>query len=185
MDAVQLKLKQASAVLGVTSKELQNLVQLGVVRPRRRDDVFWFDTNLLVQAKIALYVKASLRPSIEYLAQMTKEVARVNLVTTSWDVLRLASSPGKGKPPVEIKVPLRELKKEVEESLPLAEAYKDLPRGRKRRGWKEEMASTLQQAGQDIGDVSEQEIASRVQAHRSQRKKPREIRLVAQDHKSA
>ena len=82
MDAVQLKLKQASAVLGVTSKELQNLVQLGVVRPRRRDDVFWFDTNLLVQAKIALYVKASLRPSIEYLAQMTKEVARVNLVTT-------------------------------------------------------------------------------------------------------
>ena len=129
MDAVQLKLKQASAVLGVTSKELQNLVQLGVVRPRRRDDVFWFDTNLLVQAKIALYVKASLRPSIEYLAQMTKEVARVNLVTTSWDVLRLASSPGKGKPPVEIKVPLRELKKEVEENLPMAEAYKDLPRG--------------------------------------------------------
>lgn len=185
MDAVRLKLKQASAVLGVTSKELQNLVQLGVVRPRRRDDVFWFDTNLLVQAKIALYVKASLRPSIEYLAQMTKEVARVNLVTTSWDVLRLASSPGKGKPPVEIKVPLRELKKEVEESLPLAEAYKDLPRGRKRRGWKEEMASTLQQAGQDIGNVSEQEIASRVQAYRSQRKKPPEIRLVAQDHKSA
>jgi hypothetical protein len=116
---------------------------------------------------------------------MTKEVARVNLVTTSWDVLRLASSPGKGKPPVEIKVPLRELKKEVEESLPLAEAYKDLPRGRKRRGWKEEMASTLQQAGRDIGDVSEQEIASRVQVYRSQRKKSPEIRLVAQDHKSA
>ena len=82
-------------------------------------------------------------------------------------------------------MPLRELKKEVEENLPLAEAYKDLPRGRKRRGWKEEMASTLQQAGQDIGDVSEQEIASRVRAYQSQRKKPPEIRLVAQDHKSA
>jgi len=48
----------------------------------------------------------------------------------------------------------------VEESLPLAEVYKDLPRGRP--GWNEEMASTLQQAGQDIGDVSEQEIASQV-----------------------
>lgn len=185
MDAVQLKLKQASAVLGVTPKELQNLVQLGVVRPRRRADVFWFDANLLVQAKVAFYVKASLRPSIEYLAQMTKEVSRVNLVTTTWDVLLLASSPGKGRPPVEIKVPLRELKKEVEESLPLAEAYKDLPRGRKRRGWKEEFVSTLQQAGQDIGEVSEGEIASRVRVYRSQRKKQPEIRLVAQDQNSA
>ena len=185
MDAVQLKLKQASAVLGVTPKELQNLVQLKVVRPRRRNDVFWFDANLLVQAKIAFYVKASLRPSIEYLAQMTKEVSRVNLVTTPWDVLLLASSPGRGQPPVEIKVPLRELKKEVEESLPLVEAYKDLPRGRKRRGWKEELVSTLEQAGQDIGSVSEQEIASRVRAYRSQRKQPPEIRLVAQGQKSA
>jgi len=185
MEAVQLKLKQASAVLGVTPKELQNLVQLGVVRPRRRDGVFWFDTNLLVQAKVAFYVKASLRPSIEYLAQMTKEVARVNLVTTSWDVLRLASSPGHGKPPVEIKVPLRELRKEVEESLPLSEAYKDLPRGRKRRSWKKEMVSTLQEAGQDIGELSEQEIGSRVRTYRNQRKKPPEITLVAQDQKSA
>jgi hypothetical protein len=62
MEAVQLKLKQASAVLGVAPKDLQNLVQLGVVRPRRRADVFWFDANILLQAKIALYVKASLRP---------------------------------------------------------------------------------------------------------------------------
>jgi hypothetical protein len=31
---------------------------------------------------------------------MTKEIARLNLVTTSWDVLRLASSLGRGKPPV-------------------------------------------------------------------------------------
>ncbi|MGA2992886.1 MAG: hypothetical protein ABSD88_20640 [Candidatus Korobacteraceae bacterium] len=185
MEAVQLKLKQASAVLGVAPKDLQNLVQLGVVRPRRRADVFWFDANILLQAKIALYVKASLRPSMDYLARLTKEVSRVNLVTTPWDALLLASSPGRGRPPVEIKVPLRELKKEIEESLPLAEVYKDLPRGRKRRGWKEEFVSTLQQLWQDIGELSEQEIAKRVRIYRSEKKKQPEIRLVAQDKKSA
>jgi hypothetical protein len=77
------------------------------------------------------------------------------------------------------------LKKEVEDSLPLVEAYKDLPRGRKRRGWKEEIVSTLRQAGKDIGEVSEQEIASRVRVYRSERKKQPEIRLVAQGQKSA
>jgi hypothetical protein len=89
------------------------------------------------------------------------------------------------KPPVEIKVPLRELKREVEEGVPLAEAYKDLPCGRKRSGWKEEVNSTVQRAGQDIREVAEQEIASRVQVYRSQRKKPPEIRLVAQGQKSS
>jgi hypothetical protein len=34
MQGVELKLKQASAVLGVPPKELQNLVQFGVLRPR-------------------------------------------------------------------------------------------------------------------------------------------------------
>jgi hypothetical protein len=185
MEAVQLKLKQASAVLGVTPKELQNFVQLGVVRPRRRANVFWFDTNLLLQAKVAFYMKASLRPATKYLAQITKEMSRVNLVTTDWDVLLLTSTPEKGKAPVEIKVPLGALKKELEEGLPLANAYKDLPRGRKRSGWKEDFLNTLQQAGQDIGDVSEQEIAKRVRAYRSEKKKQPEIRLVAQDKKSA
>jgi hypothetical protein len=185
MEAVQLKLKQASVVLGVPPKELQNFVQFGVLRPRRRADVFWFDTNLLLQAKVAFYVKASLRPSMEYLAQMTKEVSQVNLMTTNWDALLFASSPGKGKPPVEIKVPLNELKKELEEGLPLADACRDLPRGRKRRGWKEDLINTLQQAGQDIGSLSEREIAKKVRAYRSERKKQPEIRLVTQDQKSA
>jgi hypothetical protein len=185
MEAVQLKLKQASAVLGVPPKELQNFVQLGVVRPRRRNDVFWFDTNLLLQAKVAFYVKAAWRPSTDCLAQMTKELSRVNLMKMNWDSLLLASSPGEGRAPVEIRVPLGELKTELEEGLPLAQAYKDLPRGRKRRGWKQEFLRTLQHAGQDIGDVSEQEIAKQIRAYRGQRKKQPEIRLVTQAQKSA
>jgi hypothetical protein len=37
MQSVELKLKQASAVLGVAPKDLQNLVQFKVLRPPRRD----------------------------------------------------------------------------------------------------------------------------------------------------
>jgi len=47
MQSLALKLKQASAVLGVPPKDLQNLVQLGVIRPARCNRVCWFDTNLL------------------------------------------------------------------------------------------------------------------------------------------
>jgi hypothetical protein len=185
MDAVRLKLKQASAVLGVTPKELQNLVQLGVLRPRKRADVFWFDSNLLLQAKVAFYVKVSLRPAMEYLAQLTREVSRVNLAATDWDALLLTAGPGKGKSPMEIRIPLKELKKELEEAMPLADAARDLPRGRKRSGWKEEFVATLQQAGDDIGEISEQEILKKLRAYRSEGKKRPEIRLVAQAKKSA
>jgi hypothetical protein len=60
MEAVELKLKQASAVLGVAPKDLQNLVQFKVLRPSRRDSIYWFDNRLLLEAKIALYLKDSL-----------------------------------------------------------------------------------------------------------------------------
>lgn len=185
MNAVRLKLKQASAVLGVTPKELQNLVQLGVLRPRKRADAFWFDSNLLIQAKIAFHVKASLRPAMEYLAQLTKEASRVNLATTDWDALTVTASPGKGRSPMEIRIPLKELKQELEEAMPLADAARDLPRGRKRSGWKEEFVSTLQQAGDDIGEISERDILKKLREYRSERKKRPEIRLVAQVKKSA
>lgn len=185
MQAVQLKLKQASAVLGVPPKELQNFVQLGVLRPRKRADVFWFDSNLLLQAKVAFYVKASLRPATECLVLLTKAVSRVNLVTTDWDDLLLASSPGKGKSPIEIRIPLRQLRKELEEAMPLAEAVRDLPRGRKRPGWKEEFLKTLRKAGDEMGEISEDEILHEVKAYRSGRKKQPEIRLVTQAKRSA
>ena len=185
MEAVHLKLKQASVVLGVAPKELQNLVQLGVLRPRKTNDVFWFDSNLLLQAKVAFFMKASLRPAMDYLARLTKEVSRVNLVTIDWDALLFTCSPGKGRPPVEIKIPFRELKKELEESMPMANAVRDLPRGRKRRGWKEEFVTTLQQVGDDIGEISEQDIFKKLRGYRSERKAQPDIRLVPQDEKSA
>jgi hypothetical protein len=55
-----LKLKQARAVLQVEPKELQNLVQFGVVKPRRLEGTYFFDTNALVVAKVASYIKGTL-----------------------------------------------------------------------------------------------------------------------------
>lgn len=185
MQGVPMKLKQASAVLGVAPKELQNFVQLGVLRPRKRADAFWFNSNLLLQAKVAFYMKASLRPATEYLALLTKEVSRVDLMATDWNDLLLTASPGKGKPPIEIRIPLGELKKELEDAMPLAEAVRDLPRGRKRSGWREEFLSTLRQVGDEIGEISEQDILKKMKTYRSERKKRPEIRLVAQAKKTA
>ena len=185
MQSVQLKLKQASAALGVAPKELQNLVQFGVVRPRKRADVYWFDTNLLLQAKVAFYVKAALCPPINYLAQFTKALSRVKLAETNWDALLLASSPGKGMSPIEIKIPLRALREELEQGLPFANMARDLPRGRRRAGWKQELKTTLHQAAAEIGELSEANILREVRAYRSEKKKRPEITLVTQAEKSA
>jgi len=42
-----LKLKQASTVLQIEPKELQNLVQFGVVKPRRLEGTYFFDADAL------------------------------------------------------------------------------------------------------------------------------------------
>lgn len=68
---VELKLKQASAVLGMPRKELQNLVQFGVVKPRRRKGVFFFDTSALCHAQVAEYLKSALGTPTNRLSAFT------------------------------------------------------------------------------------------------------------------
>ncbi|MGH2668775.1 MAG: hypothetical protein ACRDH5_06615, partial [bacterium] len=75
MQQVELKLKQASAVLGVDPKDLQNLVQFNVLHPARRDSFYWFDRRLLLQAKVAFYLKESLGTSTELLARFTQALS--------------------------------------------------------------------------------------------------------------
>lgn len=50
MRTIQLKLRDASAVLGVTPKDLQNFVRFGVLQPPRKDRFFVFDARLLPDA---------------------------------------------------------------------------------------------------------------------------------------
>lgn len=184
MQTVTLKLKQASVVLGVPPKDLQNLVQLGVIRPARRNNVFWFDTNLLIKAKVAFYLKESLGTSSDLLARFTQALSQDlgKVETKDFKDIFLRSRPQNGDA-VEIKIPLRSLARELKDRLPLASAYKDLPKGRKRAGWKKEFLQSLQKAAGDLGDISEEKILKAVHEYRSGRKKLPEITVVARSKK--
>jgi hypothetical protein len=176
MDAIELKLKQASAVLGVAPKDLQNLVQFKVLRPIRRDSFYWFDNRLLLEAKIALYLKESLGTSTEVLALFTRALSSLkdeDVATVRY--LSLRSRPTRGGEPVEVRIPLRDLAKELNEQLPLAAVYKDLPRGRKRPGWKREFARSLEAAAADLSDVSESQVAEAIRGFRAEKSKLPEI----------
>lgn len=180
MPTVTLKLKQASVVLGVTPKALQNLVQMGVIRPTRRKNVCWFDMNVLLEAKIAFYLKDSLGSSSELLARFTEAFSE-NLGKGETQDLRdicLRSRPLNGADAVEIKIPVRSLARELESQIPLALAYKDLPKGRKRPGWKKAFLRSVQKAAADLGDIPEEEILKTVRESRVGRKKLPEITVV-------
>lgn len=172
------KLKQASAVLGVSPKDLQNLVQLRVVRPVRRDNFYWFDTRLLLEAKLAFYLKEALGTSTEVLAHFTAALSRQlrdDGATSRY--MSLLSRPIRGREAVEIRIPLRKLAKELEGQLPRAAVCPDLPRGRKRSGWKEDFLRSLKAAGGDMSGIAESDIVEAVRAYRAEKKHLPEIRV--------
>jgi hypothetical protein len=172
MEALELKLKQASAVLGVPPKDLQNLVQFKILRPIRRDSFYWFDNRLLLEAKVALYLKESLGTSTEVLALFARALSSLrNEDVTQVRYLSLRSRPARGREPVEVRIPLRDLAKELNEQLPLAAVYQDLPRGRKRPGWKREFTRTLEAAAGDLSGVTESQVAEAIRGFRAERKK--------------
>jgi hypothetical protein len=176
MQSTALKLKQASAVLGVTPKDLQNLVQFKVLRPARRDNFYWFDNRLLLEAKIALYLKESLGTSTEVLARFTRALSNLkDEEMTGTRYLSLRSRSSNALKPLEVRIPLADLAKELEEQLPLAAVYQDLPRGRKRPGWKREFARSLEGAAQDLSGVTEPQIAEVIRGVRAQKKRLPEI----------
>jgi hypothetical protein len=175
----ELKLKQASAVLGVPPKDLQNFVQSGVLRPRRVGALYYFDRKALVSAKVALFLKDSLGASTRYLTQFTRAVAEVpGFATGEIDAVRVQSG-ARDERPVSILIPLRGLVAELDERLPLAEQARDLPRGRKRAGWQKELRTALRQAGTDLAGMSQADIANTIKSYRRQRRK-RELTVVAE-----
>jgi len=178
MKNVALKLKQASVALETPAKELQNLVQFRVIRPRKRGRTYWFDQNALLQAKCALYLKQTLGVSTSYLTAFVRALDEADLTMERGHV-RVQSSPGKNRPPAEIVIPVGTLRRELEARLPMAEVAVDLPRGRKRRGWKAEFLQAVQDAAGDLPALSDADILSAVkQVRRESRIRP-EIRLAA------
>lgn len=180
MAANELKLKQASAVLGVPAKDLQNFVQAGVIKPRRRAGFYYFDRPTLLRAKVAFYLKDSLGASTRYLTQFTRAVSHVpGFASGEPHVVCLKSTLGRHEPSMKILIPLRGLVEELDQRLPLAAAAKDLPRGRKRRGWKKEFLEAIREAAADLEGVSSEDIAAAVKSYRRERSRP-ELRVVAE-----
>jgi hypothetical protein len=181
MQRQRLKLKQASAVLKIEPKELQNLVQFGVVKPRRSGGTYYFDTSTLLVAKVASYLKECLGTRTNVLSKLMEAFSasekKLKSENPKYMVFhcRLAAE----EEPIKLGVPFRALGAQIEERMSRADLYKDLPRGRKRRGWKKEFLASLTEAAKDIGEVSEEEILHTVRSYRKERRAP-EITVVAQ-----
>ena len=80
---------------------------------------------------------------------------------------------------MEVRIPIRQIIKELEQRLPLANIYRDIPRGRKRKGWKEEFLRTLNDAASDVGDLSDQQIIESVRSYRKASRLQPEVEVVS------
>jgi hypothetical protein len=179
---VELKLKQASAVLGIPAKELQNLVQFGVVKPRRRRGLYVFDTLCLYQAQVAGLLKLALGSPTERLTEFVDAFSeflkrRDNCVP---DLLVFRSSSKHRTRSVEIRVPFKDLCETLEARLLQVDLYRDLPRGRKRPNWKAELLATLKAASRDMGEFSPKDIQRAVREYRKSKREKPEITVVAE-----
>lgn len=181
MQKQRLKLKQASAVLQIQPKELQNLVQFGVVRPKRSAGTYFFDTNTLLVAKVAFCLKESLGARTSVLSKLMdvflaseKEFKSEN---PKYIVFKCQLSAEED--PIKVGVPFRALGKQLQEQMARADLYRDLPPGRKRRGWKKDFLESLTEAARDIGEVPNEEILQIVRAYRKERRTP-EITVAAE-----
>lgn len=181
MSGQMLKLKQASAVLQVEPKELQNLVQFRVVKPKRSEGTYYFDPSTLLVAKVAFYLKESLGTSTSVLSRLMEAFsaseAKLKAENPSYVVFTCRIAPE--EEPIKLGVPFRALEEQIGERMSRADLYRDLPRGRKRRGWKKEFLESLTEAAKDIGEVSEEEILRTVRSYRRERRAP-EITVAAE-----
>jgi len=169
-----LKLKQASAVLQIQPKELQNMVQFGIVKPKRADGTYLFDGNTLLAAQVAFRLKESLGTRASVLARLmdvfSASGAEIRAENPKYVVFECRFSAG--EEPIKLMVPFRALGKQIEERMNRADLYKDLPRGRKRRGWKKQFLASLTDAAKDAGKMSEEEILRTVRAYRREKRTP-------------
>jgi hypothetical protein len=180
METTRLKLREASAVLGVTPKDLQNLVQFGVLRPQRQDRFFVFDAPLLLEAKVAFYLKESLGTSVPLLARFTREIFKDagRSWTSKISNVSILSRPSRGREVVKIEIPLEALARELREQLPTTESRSREGNGRTRKQWKEEITRTFEEASGDLKNTTDRKIIDDIKQYRTQRKKSPEISVI-------
>jgi hypothetical protein len=176
----ELKLKQASAILKVEPKELQNLVQFGVVKPKRVDGAYLFDKETLLTAKVALRLKESLGTRASVLSKLIDvfRASEKGLRRKNPEYVVFTCRFSDGEEPIKLGVPFRSFGEQIEQGLSRADLYRDLPPGRKRAGWKKEFLEALSDAAKDIGEISQEEIQRTIRDYRAERRVP-EITVAA------
>src|ERR1700685_3249688 len=174
MQKLGLKLKQASAVLQIQPKELQNLVQFGVVKPKRSDGTYFFDANTLLVAKVASYLKESLGTRTSVLSKLMKvfSACEEKLKSENPKYVIFSCRLVEEEEPIKLGVPFRTFGEQIEERMGRVDLYKDMPRGRKRLGWKKEFLKSLGDVAKDLGEVSEEDILRTVRAYRKEKRSP-------------
>lgn len=143
-----------------------------MLKPSRKDAYYWFDTRRLLEAKVTLYLKESLGASTEVLARFAAALSS-DVTDQDWTrlrYLRLSSRPVRGREAIEVRIPLRNLAKELDEQLPRAQLYQDLPRGRKRPGWKRDLLRNLEAAADDLTGITSVEIRAAIRGYRARKK---------------
>jgi len=71
--------------------------------------------------------------------------------------------------------PSENSQKELDEQLPRSVVYQDLPRGRKRPGWKREFTRSLAAAAQALSGVTKYQIEEAIRGFRAEKKQLPEI----------
>ena len=140
-------------------------------------------TRSTVRSESGCFLKETLGSSSDLLARFTetfsKNLGKIKMADLGDICLR--SRPLNGTSAVEIKIPVCSLARELGDQIPLASVYKDLPKGRKRAGWKKSFLRSAQRAAADLGDITEEQILKTVREYRLGRKKPPEITVVCPD----
>lgn len=181
MATAALKLKQASAVLKVQPKDLQNLVQFGVVRPKRLEGTYVFDAKTLLTAKVAICLKESLGTKTNVLTRLMEafHASEKKLKAARPRYVVFTCRFGGEEEPIKLGVPFRSLEEQIRQGIGRADLYKDMPRGRKRPGWKKEFVATLSGAAREMGELSEDEILRTIRTYKQERRTP-EITVAAE-----
>lgn len=68
----------------------------------------------------------------------------------------------------------------LKEGLSRADLYRDMPRGRKRAGWKREFLEVISEAAKDLGELSEEEIQRTIRSYREERRAAPKITVAAE-----
>ena len=135
------------------------------------------DASALLTANVVFYLKDSLGASTASLGRVVREAVKLPGFTTGTaEIVSIQLRRPTSRLPLEIRIPIRALADDLERRLPLARVALDLPRGRKRKGWKTEFRAALKEVAADLGHLSDADVLAAV---RRSRARQRELTVVA------